>query len=162
VLRLAWLMAAALLGGCQAPPVEAPAPAERMIQPTVPTVRASIDVHANLPAGFDRSAWRFAQIGVEKIRGDEAGLTFQEGRLSGSTGCNRLSGGYQRQDTRLTVGETAMTRRFCGDAALNRQEQQVLNVLKQTQHAVIVKANGYLLLLDNRREILAELAPVTP
>jgi putative lipoprotein len=48
----------------------------------------------------------------------EAHLVFQAGgRVTGSDGCNRITGGYQRQDDALTFGQIAGTRMACPDSA---------------------------------------------
>lgn len=48
----------------------------------------------------------------------EAHLIFQPGgRVAGSDGCNRISGGYQRQDDALSFGPIAGTRMACPDSA---------------------------------------------
>lgn len=161
--RPALLLPALLLGGClhaasvtpQTPPA-----GERLITPTVPTVQATIEVFPVLTDRFDRSLWRFVQIDRLKIHDEQARLQFQEGTLAGHTGCNRLSGTYSREGNRLTLDRVALTRMFCAGKA--EQENRITDVLARTRSAAVVKANGFLLLLDANREMLAELAPVNP
>jgi heat shock protein HslJ len=43
----------------------------------------------------------------------EAHLQFQSGRVSGSDGCNRLTGSYQLNGDRVTFGQMAETRMAC-------------------------------------------------
>jgi len=53
-----------------------------------------------------------------------------DGRLAGSTGCNRLMGGYTRDGELLTLdGPLATTRMACVDQAVAAQERHVLAVL---------------------------------
>jgi heat shock protein HslJ len=54
-----------------------------------------------------------------------------DGRLAGSTGCNRLMGGYELEDGSLVVtGPLATTRMACVDPAATQQERHVLEVLE--------------------------------
>lgn len=148
-------MAAALLCACT---VTKPAVANRVITPTTPSVTSSIEVHTHLPDSIDRSKWLFAHVETQPVAA-KAGLNLETGRLSGFTGCNRLSGGYQRQDTALQFNRIAMTRMFCAETSA--QESRITSALEKTRFAMIVKANGYLVLLDENRKILAELKPDT-
>jgi para-nitrobenzyl esterase len=51
-------------------------------------------------------------IGAQDPR-REAHLQFQAGRLSGSDGCNRIRGSYQRDGDRVTFGQVAGTQMAC-------------------------------------------------
>jgi len=54
-----------------------------------------------------------------------------DGRLAGSTGCNRLMGGYELDgDTLVVTGPLATTRMACVDDAATQQERHVLEVLE--------------------------------
>jgi heat shock protein HslJ len=54
-----------------------------------------------------------------------------DGRLAGSTGCNRLMGGYELDgDTLVVTGPLATTRMACVDPAATQQERHVLEVLE--------------------------------
>lgn len=58
-------------------------------------------------------------------------LTFTEnGRVTGSTGCNSLSGTYTATETTLTFSPLAMTRRACVAPALNAQEAKFTKALQ--------------------------------
>lgn len=52
-----------------------------------------------------------------------------DGRITGSTGCNRLRSTFELEGDVLRVGPVATTRMACTDDRLARQEQQVLAVL---------------------------------
>ncbi|MFO7960762.1 MAG: META domain-containing protein [Nitriliruptoraceae bacterium] len=61
----------------------------------------------------------------------EAELVFREdGRLVGSTGCNRLTGDYELDGDLLVLGAVATTRMACLDDRVAQQEQRVLAVLQ--------------------------------
>jgi hypothetical protein len=63
------------------------------------------------------------------IEGAGAGLTFDSGgNVSGSTGCNSISGSYALDGSALTFGPLATTRMACEDA-LMAQEAAVLEAL---------------------------------
>ena len=53
-------------------------------------------------------------------------------RVSGSGGCNRISGTYSRDDDRLSFGPIMATKMACADASLNRQETDFLSALQAT------------------------------
>lgn len=146
-----WLMACAT----------APAPRLMTITPTEPAVSSQIEVHPHLNEAFDQSRWEFVQADTRPVRTStpdlRPGLDFDHGRLSGNTGCNTFHGEYRREDTRITLGRVASTRRYCQDLA--SQEQVLLSLLERTHYVMRVKSNGYLMLLDERRGILAELKP---
>ncbi|HTG39072.1 META domain-containing protein [Sphingomonas sp.] len=58
-----------------------------------------------------------------------ATLTFAEGRLSGTTGCNRVMGSYSLSDDRLTLDGVATTRMACPGAAME-QEARITEILR--------------------------------
>ncbi len=60
----------------------------------------------------------------------------EDGRLVGSTGCNRLIGAYELDGDRLVLGAVATTRRACLDDGVAQQEQRVLAVLRAGTLAV--------------------------
>jgi heat shock protein HslJ len=62
--------------------------------------------------------------------GSNASLEFNaDGMVNGFTGCNNLSGSYTLNDTQLTFGPLASTKRACVEPAANQQEQQILAAL---------------------------------
>ena len=67
---------------------------------------------------LDGSEWRIASVGgVQVTLPRPATIAFTEDRVSGSTGCNRFTGGYTINAGRLSTPRLAMTRMACtGDA----------------------------------------------
>jgi heat shock protein HslJ len=57
-----------------------------------------------------------------------------DGRVSGSTGCNRFSGTYCQDGDALTIGTLATTRRACLPEVM-RREQQFLTLLGNVLYA---------------------------
>jgi heat shock protein HslJ len=61
---------------------------------------------------------------------------FENGRVSGSTGCNRFNASYQLStDGAITIGEAATTRMACSED-LAAQETQFLAALADSRRAV--------------------------
>ena len=59
------------------------------------------------------SEWRFITIDGEKATSTDALLSFGDGQLSGTVGCNRLSGEWRVAEGRLIAGPFAQTRMLC-------------------------------------------------
>jgi len=63
---------------------------------------------------LDGSEWRIASVGGAAVTLPRpATIAFDEDRVSGSTGCNRFTGGYTLQAGRLSTPRLAMTRMAC-------------------------------------------------
>jgi len=70
--------------------------------------------------------------GVHDPGGAERFLRFGgDGRVSGSAGCNRFTGPYERDGTRLSLGPLATTRRMCPSEVMEA-EQAFLSALSRT------------------------------
>ena len=102
--------------------------------------------------------WTLTEIGGEPA-GYEGGnppalqLTEAGSRLSGSTGCNTMSGTFVREGNSLRFPEPiAMTRRACADPRGNRLEQDFVTVLTRTDRFSIEDG---LLTLFGGGEVLA-------
>ncbi|QNK70078.1 META domain-containing protein [Variovorax sp. PAMC26660] len=93
--------------------------------------------------------WRLAQLGDEPIApGSEVQIQFDRssGRVSGSGGCNRVSGSFTRSGVALKIGQLASTRMACADPTRGANEAQFLSALQST--ASYSLAPGRLALLD--------------
>ena len=84
-------------------------------------------------AGTD---WRLVSLGpaggeASLVAGTSVTLKFgEDGRASGSTGCNAYSGTYQVRGDTISFGRLASTRRACLDQNANQQEQRFLAALE--------------------------------
>lgn len=78
----------------------------------------------------------------------------QQGRVSGSTGCNRLMGGFSQQGDTLTFSGLGSTRMACPQAMMTL-EQAWLAALGETAHYAI--SGQRLVLKDADDQPLAEL-----
>jgi len=86
--------------------------------PVRPEVSVNIDGNWTLIGG----------TALRPLAGNVPSLTLAGGRLSGSGGCNRLSGVVRASGDRLTFGPIAATRMACAPA-VNAQEETFLAVL---------------------------------
>ncbi len=92
--------------------------------------------------------WRIDQARTEPILDRRrARIEFgPEGRLSGHTGCNSLSGRYTLVGSVLTIGPVATTRMACGELQ-REQEDRILTALELATSAR-VRPDGLLELRD--------------
>ncbi|MGQ3028632.1 MAG: META domain-containing protein [Ferrovibrionaceae bacterium] len=105
--------------------------------------------------------WTAIQLNGKPIRLIEnqspPSLTFDatSGRVTGSTGCNSLSGSYRVQGDTITIEKVATTRRACMNGM--DTEQPFLAALNQARQWKI--AGGLLTLSDGAGQALAVLKP---
>ncbi len=82
---------------------------------------------------------------------------FQEGRLSGTTGCNRFFSNYTQSGNSLSISPGGSTLMACFPEALAQQEQALLSLLPTvTRYAFDA---DHLVLLDSRDRVVISLAP---
>jgi heat shock protein HslJ len=88
------------------------------------------------------------QAVVSVLNGTQLTADFSEdGKLSGSAGCNRFTGGYEVTGSALKVGQLGVTRMFCGEPA-GRMEQET-QFLAALQGATTFRMEGSKLELRN-------------
>ncbi len=91
---------------------------------------------------FTDTDW-FVVNAPDAHQGGQAYIRFgEQGRLTGSTGCNRIMGTYEHSGAALTVSEAATTRKAC--LSFEDTEQSMLKALRQTRRARVLA--NYLLL----------------
>ncbi|MDM0019868.1 META domain-containing protein [Variovorax saccharolyticus] len=83
--------------------------------------------------------WRLDQLGGEPVtpgsdprRDPQVQFDRRNGRVSGSGGCNQLSGTFERSGSTLKLSQLASTRMACTDPALGTKEQQFFAALQAT------------------------------
>jgi heat shock protein HslJ len=76
-----------------------------------------------------------------------------ESRISGQSSCNRFMGSCTLDGNKITVGQLAGTRMFCGEE-LMAQEQRFLDLL-QTAQTWTLSAEGHLILQGEKGQIEA-------
>jgi heat shock protein HslJ len=68
------------------------------------------------PDDMEKTSWRVVSInGAEVAREREAVVSFENGRMSGSIGCNRLGAEYGYKDKKLSFGPMMSTKMGCPD-----------------------------------------------
>ncbi|MAY71124.1 MAG: hypothetical protein CME82_06685 [Halomonas sp.] len=98
--------------------------------------------------------WKLVQVGGKSPVGGSAHIVLhtQEGRVAGSTGCNRLTGSYQREGDALSLAPLATTRMACQGAAM-AQERALVEALEATRAFHLLADE--LELLDGNGKVLA-------
>lgn len=82
-------------------------------------------------ASLERSSWRIVSVNERPtVEGVDAYLAFAEGRVSGTAGCNRLTGPYTQERNQLRFGALAATRMACMGPR-GEQESRVFAILAQ-------------------------------
>jgi heat shock protein HslJ len=112
-------------------------------------------------ATLEGSNWRIVAINDVPVaptnaaaEGRVAELRFADGRMSGSAGCNRLSGSYSVADQRLTVGPVMATRMLCSEILMTREHAVIailgapLNVRYNARGRLVLTGPAGSLLLD--------------
>jgi heat shock protein HslJ len=98
--------------------------------------------------------WNLASInGNPAIEGrNPAGLAFAEGKVTGSTGCNRMFGSYSLTNGQLALSGLGSTRMAC-TPELNQQEQHFLQALGAIESYTIAD-DQLTLLYDGGKELV--------
>jgi heat shock protein HslJ len=116
----------------------------------------------SLDEPLEGTPWRLVQLGGQSVAAGanpqtEPRVQFDAGgqRMSGSGGCNAISGNYRRNGSVLRIGPIVSTRRACADSGLDTLERRFVAVLEAAT-AYDVKG-AQLTLLDTRSMPLAVL-----
>ena len=121
---------------------------------------AGCGTSVSLDEPIESQIWRLVSVGTQPARRDadprrDAQLQFDGSRVSGSGGCNRLSGPYQRTGHRLTIGPMAATRMACIEPERSAMETNFLIALQAT--TAYSRLGSQLSLLDDSGRTLAVL-----
>ena len=81
------------------------------------------------------TSWRLMTLGgASLIPGTEITLTFEEGQVRGSSGCNTYGGPYQVDGDKITMTDLYMTEMACLDPeGVMDQELEYLELLRDAQ-----------------------------
>jgi len=117
----------------------------------------------SLDEPIESRTWRLANLGMQPVvpsadpqRDPQLVFDRSSGRVSGSGGCNRITGSYQRDGTKLKIGPLAATRMACLDAGRGALESGFLAALQSTASYTM---NGQdLVLFDARGQAVATLS----
>jgi heat shock protein HslJ len=84
------------------------------------------------PQTLEGTDWTILRVGdMDALPDRPANIAFADGRISGTSGCNRFSGSYDVNTTALTLGPIAATKMACPGTAME-QETKLFAMLKGT------------------------------
>ncbi len=114
----------------------------------------------SLDEPIESQTWRLVSVGLQPAQRDgdprrDAQLQFDGSRVSGSGGCNRVSGPYLRAGHRLTIGPLVATRMACVEPERNAMESNFFAALQATTG--YSRLGSQLTLLDDSGRTLAVL-----
>ena len=85
--------------------------------------------------------WQLAQYtdanGVMTVPGAEATISFQDGQVSGSTGCNRFFAGYTVEGNQLTVEQAGSTMMACPEPAMTQERDFLNNIVLAASYEIV-------------------------
>ncbi len=115
----------------------------------------------SLDEPIESRVWRLARLGQQPVAAGvdpqrDAQVQFDGTRMSGSGGCNRITGGYQRDGHTLRIGPLAATRMACLDADRAQLESAFVDALQATASYSLL-GSTQLTLLDASGRTLAVL-----
>lgn len=133
----ALMLAALLLGACAAP---ASQPEPTTVPTQIPTAQpaptepsATEEAMSEASNNLTGTSWTLSELaGAPPVTGESsATIEFDdEGRVAGSSGCNRFFGGYTVEGETLTIGQVGSTMMACSPE-LMQQEQSLFATLGQ-------------------------------
>lgn len=108
------------------------------------------------PASLERTVWRIASINGAAISADQgASVSFGDGRMSGTVGCNRLGSDYTFAAGKLGFGPVMSTRMACQEP-LTSHEYALVSLLGASPSTSFTN-NGALVLTDkDGRKVILE------
>lgn len=124
-------------------------------------------MHKTLPGesceksvALESTPWQLTEVEGKKPVGEAPSLMFEtkEGRVTGSTGCNRLFGSFTHSENQLKFSRIASTRRACEKGM--ETEAAFLRALNEVHSYRIT--GGTLELLDAGGKVLARFVPQNP
>jgi heat shock protein HslJ len=118
---------------------------------------------AVMPDSLENITWQlvsyYAADGstVEAFSDREATFRFEDGQVTGTTGCNRFFSSYSREGDHLTINPGGSTLMACIDETLAAQEMAILEGLPQVTS--YVQSGDQLALMNNEGTTLFTLMP---
>ncbi|WP_076998966.1 META domain-containing protein [Variovorax sp. KK3] len=118
----------------------------------------------NLDEPIEGPVWQLEQLGNELIepsadprRNAKIQFDRSSGRITGSGGCNNVSGTYERSGSTLRMRQLGATRMACPNEAANINETQFFAALQATT-SYRLQGNAKLSLLDGNGRTVATLS----
>lgn len=107
----------------------------------VSSTSGDTEVTPEMMAVVEGTLWKLVSYGQTPVMAEsEVTLELMDGRLNGSTGCNRYFADYQLMDAQLIVDTAGVTKRAC-EPQLMEQERAYLRLLQQTDSAIATSEN---------------------
>ncbi len=117
----------------------------------------------NLDEPIEGPNWRLVQLGDEPIapssepqRDAQIQFDVSSGRVTGSGGCNRIFGSFQRSGNTLSIGQLGATRMACTDPVRSVNETSFFAALQSTARYRL-QGPSRLILLDASGRAVATL-----
>ncbi len=99
------------------------------------------------------------QAVVSAVTGTTLTLTFENGMVQGSSGCNTFRAPYTSEGNRLTIGAPAATRKQCAGEGVMEQEQKFLAALSTAKVWTIESGTLDVHRADGQRVLMASRTP---
>jgi heat shock protein HslJ len=150
-------LVALLIAACAPITPEPPADATAPEATATPAPEGEATTAETAPLTLEGVDWQLAEfVGADgtltaAVADVDATLTFADGTVSGSAGCNRFSAGYTLTDAAISIEQGMSTMMACEEPIM-AQEQAVLDNLAQAASFEIV--DGELHLLDADGNVL--------
>jgi uncharacterized lipoprotein YbaY len=102
----------------------------------------------SVPSALEGVLWAISTIGNKPpLEGSSLYIQFENGKLSGSAGCNTYQGDYQSDDKNLTIDNVVSTRKVCDEPkSVMEQESEFLERLNNS--ATYSTVDGKLTIFD--------------
>lgn len=118
----------------------------------------------SLDEPIEGPVWWLTQLGDQPVAGSrepqrDAQVAFERssGRVTGSGGCNRMSGSFTRSGSSLRISQIGATKMACADAARTETETLFIQALQSTA-SYRLAGPGRLALIDAGGRTLAVLS----
>ena len=88
---------------------------------------------------LEGTSWRLVTLGnLQPVEGSTITISFEDGQVSGSSGCNSYGGEYQVIGEKLEIGVLMSTLMACADPAMMDQESSYMKMLENAQNVKVV------------------------
>ena len=102
---------------------------------------------------LDGTSWELTAISKHTpVEGSHLTLAFEDGQVSGNSGCNSFGGEYDAKGDRLEIGMLMSTLMACAEPAMMEQETEFMRMLGDAQRFEI--ADGQLQIFWSAHEAL--------
>ncbi|MCS5711315.1 META domain-containing protein [Candidatus Berkiella aquae] len=124
-------------------------------QATIEVAGKAMPLCHQMQMGILEQEWQVEEIENFSIKNAKLTIRFdKDGKLSGSSGCNRFGGSYQLEDEKLAIKDSLYsTRMACAENDLMKLETHFLSLLPTMTQAKL-KSNSELLLSNEKKQTI--------